>query len=256
LHHYATALDDLYDFIIEHGIEVVIIDPTYLCLPLAEGASNLFIVGAVLKKLTELGLDTGATILLCHHARKNRADEFAPTQLEDIAWAGFQEWARQWVLLNRRCRYNPEEADHHELSLVVGGSAGHSGAWGINCEEGSPRNEGGRIWEADVVTMSEAIELDATEKAAKKQRQTQRKREASAEMNRTRVLKALKMYPNGETPKQIREMSGLNNETFGPILAQLAAEMTVTKTQVRKSNGQSYDGFMLHRDTGIIGKSQ
>ena len=91
-------------------------------------------MGAKLSGLTKLGQETGCTIILCHHTRKNQKgpmDLFEPAELEDIAWAGFPEWARQWLLLSRRRKYDPEQGGHHELWLNVGGSAGHSGLWGV-----------------------------------------------------------------------------------------------------------------------------
>ena len=81
---------------------------------------------------------------------------FEPAELEDIAWAGFPEWARQWLLLSRRRKYDPEQGGHHELWLNVGGSAGHSGLWGVNIEEGMRQDEGGRRWNVDVLKASQA----------------------------------------------------------------------------------------------------
>jgi hypothetical protein len=66
-------------------------------------AGNLFIQGEKLRPINAICSETGCTFGLVHHCRKGgRANSFDPPELEDIAWAGFQEWARQWILVGRR----------------------------------------------------------------------------------------------------------------------------------------------------------
>ena len=145
-------------FITDNRIEVLIIDPAYLCLDLGDDAGNLFSVGKKLFELTEVGRDTDCTIILVHHNRKaSKENPFAAPELESIAWSGFQEWARQWILLGRREAYNPERSGSHRLWLSVGGSAGHSGLWGLDVEEGSRKDRGGRRWEISIDGASAVI---------------------------------------------------------------------------------------------------
>lgn len=78
----------------DHELKVLFIDPAYLALP-CENTGDLHAVGQRLRCLNELSERTGVTVVLIHHTRKNTGrNRFAPPELEDIAWAGYQEWAR------------------------------------------------------------------------------------------------------------------------------------------------------------------
>jgi hypothetical protein len=108
-------------FVKDYACEVLIIDPAYLCLELGDQAGNLFSVGKNFNKISEVGRETGCTIIIIHHNRKaTRESPFTSPELESIAWSGFQEWARKWILLRRREEY----AGTDRLWLSVGGSAG------------------------------------------------------------------------------------------------------------------------------------
>lgn len=53
--------------------------------------------------ISEIARDTGCTPNIAHHTRKgDRANLFGVPDLEDLSGSGFAEWARQWILLNRR----------------------------------------------------------------------------------------------------------------------------------------------------------
>ncbi len=72
----------------------------------ASGASNLYAMDAALQGLTKLGQDTACTVALVHHFRKGgQADDENPAGLEELAQSGVGEWARQWLLLQRRTAY-------------------------------------------------------------------------------------------------------------------------------------------------------
>ncbi len=147
----------LREFITCHELDVLILDPTYLMMMnVGSDAGNLFVVGALLKSLGELAQETGCTPLLCHHLKKGVYEPYEPAELENIAWSGFQEFVRQWILLNRRVKYDPDFAGHHELWMSVGGSAGHSGLWGLDIDEGSRQDPRGRHWDVHVLPANEA----------------------------------------------------------------------------------------------------
>lgn len=134
-------------------IEVVIIDPLYLCLfggaKMAD-ACNLFDVGPILSAAANACLSAGATPIFVHHCIKPKAKDGIPT-LDKLAFAGISEFARQWILLGRRNTFHPG-LGRHELTMVTGGSAGHSGLWVVTVDEGSANQRSGRKWRVQVST--------------------------------------------------------------------------------------------------------
>jgi replicative DNA helicase len=157
-------------------IELLIIDPLYLSLLAGQGkdglrAENLYDMGPLLLGIAQACLSVGCTPVLVHHTRKGTTAATEPLDLDDLAYAGVAEFARQWILVSRRKRYDP---DHglHELWLSVGGSAGHGGLWSMSINEGLIDDFfAGRKWDVEVTTSGEARHTandERDEEAAKK----------------------------------------------------------------------------------------
>ena len=78
--------------------------------------------------------------------------------LEELAFAGITEYARQWLLLSRRIPYR-EGSGLHELYLIAGGSAGHSGRWALELQEGViSDNRKSREWRVKVSSANSSAE--------------------------------------------------------------------------------------------------
>jgi AAA domain len=232
-------------------VGAVFLDPIYLCL--AAGTpdfqvNNLFAVGPLLMNVARVCLDVGATPILLHHASKGAAMSRTltgePMELEDLAFSGFAEFARQWVLVSRREKYEAGSGKH-KLWLNIGGSAGHSGLWGVNVTEGELRDDfSGRRWNVEVQGVELALKLAAADKEIKKNQKT----EAKMGDARKKILVALKTAPDGETTKAIADMTGLQPRVVGPALAALADDGAVIDIKVTKANGRgerTYDGWKL-----------
>lgn len=246
---------ELIDFITTHRLRVLIIDPAYLCLDLGDDAGNLFSVGKKLRELTDIGHATGCTIVIIHHCRKSGSgqDQFSPPELESIAWSGFQEWARQWILIGRREAYNPESAGTHKLWLSSGGSAGHSGLWGLDIEEGSRTDPQGRRWDVSIDGASAVIAEKISQKETAKEQQAREKEERTLRADAEKMLRNYRLKTDGDTEKSIREKSRLSGARAGAANDFLLAQGLIEPCTVIK-NRRNWDGFkIVPQPSGLIG---
>lgn len=162
----------------ELGCEMVIIDPLYLCLGGVE-AQNVFQMGEALKAVGQILLkDYRVTPVIAHHANKQlRIGQ--PMELSDLAYTGLEQFAAQYVLLNRREKY--ENDGCHKLWLTFGGRPGHSGKWVLDVEEGLlDEHNSARKWEVNVTSAAEDRDAKATERNRANQ-QAQRDRDTADE---------------------------------------------------------------------------
>lgn len=236
-------------WIMANELEVVAVDPAYLCIS-AGDHGDVFDMGAQLRGVSEVCQDGGAMLILCHHNKKTgKADPYSPPELEDIAWAGFQEFARQWLLIGRRQPYVPGTGEHR-LWLSAGGSAGHSDLWAVDIAEGKRTDPGGRRWQVQLMFASEARERAATAAEDRKAKDAETKAAARLDADKKRIINALAKFPNGETPKVIRERAGLSGTRFNPALAALLEDGDVVPVEIIKPNRQKpYEGYVLKRET-------
>lgn len=161
-------------FLEADGIEVVIIDPIYLCLPCDVNPANLFDIGRMMRNVNDVCKDVGATPILVHHLKKGVANPYTPGQLEDIGWAGFQEFFRQWMILNRREQYEPGTG-MHRLWFSTGGSAGHSSLVGLDIFEGvyDPQGTNPRVWNVNVLKPKDVIASEQNRKEEARERKSE-----------------------------------------------------------------------------------
>ncbi len=154
----AIHLQDLGNLLKTHAIEVLLVDPSYLCILSGAGpdgpqASNVFEMGVIYSQFAKCCLDVGTTPLLFAHTKKDRTKE--PPDLDDLAFAGIAEFVRQWILISRREVYEGDGI--HKLWLSVGGSAGHSMLAHLDVDEGVMDDDfQGRKWEVTVTPYHQA----------------------------------------------------------------------------------------------------
>jgi hypothetical protein len=193
-----------------------------------------------------------------HHNSRGatRANPGEPAELADIAWSGFAEWAGQWLLLARRERYDPDSDGEHRLWLTAGGRDGHSNLVGVNIVEGRTDDPLGRRWDVTVEQASR-VRREAVEVDQERREQERRTRLAKqAEDDKQTVMKAIRGLTNGDTKTAIRDRSGLRNERFNPVFATLLTEGLIVPREVKKTNGQSYEGFAAAPQSDAPGRTR
>ncbi len=125
-------MDALEKYLIEDGIEICMSTRCiWPCRPPATKAASLAMGALLPQSCRTMPRCLGVTCCVLHHMRKGVVDQYAPGDLDDASWAGFAEFARGWLLLNRREKYKPGTG-MHKLWLSIGGSVGHSSLWGLD----------------------------------------------------------------------------------------------------------------------------
>ena len=222
--HTREALETLEQMVVEAGCEVLIIDPAYLCMP-GNDAGNLMVQGERLALLSEVCQKHGVTLVLLHHTRKRRKGDntFEPFELDDLSWAGFAEFARQWFLIGRRGVYEPGTGQH-KLWLSIGGSAGHSALWAVDIDEGTrPRH-----WRVELSTPSEARD------------------EKRGGTIRQKIIDAARNFPGGETKSVIFQAVNLKHRADTNAVFDAMVEEGVLVPVPVKKIGREYEGFRLN----------
>lgn len=103
------------------GADVVIFDPLFTHLGETQ-TSNLGAMGKLLRDLTDAVAP--ATLVVVHHCTKG-IKPGRQLVLSDLTGVGTEEWARQWLLVNRKVRFDASNRGHHSLIVSGGGSYGH-----------------------------------------------------------------------------------------------------------------------------------
>ncbi|MEN6407191.1 MAG: AAA family ATPase [Thermoguttaceae bacterium] len=223
----AVHMDALERMLQEIKCEVLILDPAYLCMPGVD-AGNLFVQGQMLRKVADICQPHGVTLVLIHHTRKQGKDkrkaDYEPPELDDMSWAGFAEFARQWILIGRRTPYEPGTG-HHELWLSIGGSAGHSALHAVDIDEGivgKPRH-----WEVSLLTPANARENKKSNKI------------------RERLIDAAKQFPNGESKTGLFKTSKLKSDAATrTVFDALVSEGVLVPCKIKK-NSQEQNAYQL-----------
>ncbi len=239
----AQDLTPLRRFIQANHLEVLILDPTYMAMS-GEDAGNLFTQGAKLNRLNILCRDHGCTPILAHHTIKRpgggQRDPLAPLELEDIAWAGFQENARQWYLVNRREWYEPGTG-RHVIWFSVGGSAGHGGRWVVTIEEGTQATPGGRTWQTTVEESRDAIEAAASAKQSAKREADQQTTEAAQQT----ICNTMARIGHSESKTGIRELCDLSHPLFARAFARLTEQGSIIQDGTTRKGTRTVDAYSL-----------
>jgi hypothetical protein len=220
----------------EERLAVVIIDPLYLCLLSGDAPidpSDMWKMGPLLARVRDTIVSAGATPILCHHSTKAARASREPPELEQTAWAGFGEFAEQWLQIGLRARYD-DVLGAHRLWMCCGGRAGHFGTYAVDITEGSQGDPGGRNWKPKVLPASEEFARRATEAATKKLSKQQKE-------DRDRMpalIAALQRAGGRATQNELTRHQGISPEVAKRVLHLMEREGQVRPVMTTSTSGR------------------
>jgi hypothetical protein len=233
---HVAHLVQLEKFIDDTGAQIVFYDPTYMCMGGAD-AGNIFEMGERLKNVSQLCTERGVTPILVHHFKKGRNQESDTPDLGDIAWSGFGEFARQWILLDREEEYVPGSGEH-KILFAWGGSAGHSGALSLNVSEGVNNGDGGRYWAVEALDRKAKADRKGDAKAKAQQAKVDACREAI-----DAAFRSAKGEPLTKPDLATRAGHDQRAKPFLDALATMLREGKVEPTTITKANKIAYEAY-------------
>ena len=235
------------------ALQMVIIDPLYLSLPTSASGktvnpANLFEMGPLLQTISQTCLRAGATPIFVHHTKKMGGtgaeirSKYAPIELDALSFSGVPEFARQWMLLNRREEY-VLGSGQHKLWMSVGGSAGFSGCWAVDVDEGQVvRNFSGRGWKVTIRSQTQELEEKEARKVVSKQEKEHK--------DRTDVMDLLKQSETPQTQTDICGATGISKARVKSAVEHLVKERRIKKSPVTKACGtgtKTHDGYTISK---------
>jgi hypothetical protein len=232
----ATQVEALAEQVEHYGVEVLLLDPLYLCLLAGVAANelsatNLYQVGPLFAAVARALLSVGCTPIMVHHYKLSRADHYAEPQLEDLAFAGIQEFARQWLLLGRREKYQPGTGIHR-LWLSAGGSVGHGGLWTVDVDEGVLLDDfTGRKWEVEVAPAGDVRQHEREAKPGARERAKAEQRQAD-EAALLVALDKLDPEARGAGVDRVRALAGLTRDRMASATERLTAQGFIRRMSV------------------------
>jgi hypothetical protein len=223
--------------------EVVMIDPLYQALD--DQQASMILNGQQLAALCNYVLDAGATPICCDHVKRSseNARNREPLELSDISGAGKAEYFRQWMLVSRRSKFQPEEnRKPHELWLSIGGSEGHSSQLALDVVENF--DDTGHMT-IDVATKLRSELVQQKQEATKDKREVAKEQAFNAKLEK--VLGFFQSSPNElRVVADIKAFMVCNSDVAKAIILHLESKKLIAKyPQTVRRGSNTCDAYHL-----------
>lgn len=240
----------LQKMIADYGSQVVILDPTYFIVD-GDNQANQSKQGQELREIAAAVLDAGATPVFVDHVKlsSTNAKEFCPLELGDLSGAAKSAFFRQWLLLSRREKFDPN-TPIHRLWMTYGGSHGRHGSWGVDIDESRDEADQ-RIWDVDVKAMTEVkeeaeIRREEREEEREQERDARRERRLMQHVNRLRI-EYQRAGDKGLTKRHAYDGARLNTSNGKAALERLIDLDEVESCEVAYPNGRKFSGHRIRK---------
>jgi len=231
-------LDALRQTLAESKAEVCILDCAYRAIP-GDQASNVFGMGELLDSIGRIFEELGTTLILLHHTPKH-VPPGESLQLDNLAFAGFAEFAAGWLLLNRQTAYEAGSG-HHELLLTVGARAGLSG----NFSEHTPRT-----WQVEVGSGRQAREERQKQAAEERAARRAERDQQALDEARKAIVQAMVKLGRPADRAAIQDRVAIQRSRFVRGWASLLDDSTIVEAgTTRKGNNQTYPIYQVSDDS-------
>ncbi len=223
--------------------EVVMIDPLYQSLD--DQQASMILNGQQLAALCNYVLDAGATPICCDHVKRSSENvrNREPLELNDISGAGKAEYFRQWILVSRRVKFQPEEnRKPHELWLSIGGSEGHSSQLALDVVENFDDNG---FMEIEVSTQQRSELIQQARESSKDKREAAKEQAFKDKLNK--VLGFFKSSPNElRVIADIKAFLTCSSDVVKAIVFHLVDQKLIVKhSQTVRRGTNTCDAFHL-----------
>ena len=114
----------------------------------------------------------------------------------------------------------------------------------MNIDEGTPKDPGGRKWEVEVVSASDAREQAAEQQEQAKQAAREQKASAKIEAAKAAIADALRgVDGHADTKRNIGERTGLRGSALDQAVGYLIRVGKLVPCEIERGNGQKYEGY-------------
>ena len=223
----------------DHEAEFCFFDPLYLMLAGNSQSSDVYAMGAILRRMLRACRTAGVTPIVLHHFRKSKPVGEAP-DLADLSQSGLAEFAGQWLLVNRARPYDEEAPGQHDLITRIGSRVGFSSKWAVHVEEGTVDGPDGRYWQPELTPPSEARERAAEKREAATLAKDERELDDARRAVVAVMVKLRRPVDKGDVADRVT----IRRTRFNRAWASLIDDGSIVEAgTVRKANNRAYPTY-------------